>query len=161
MSSKMHATQVNIPLESRQMVVKMLNTSLAVTTDLHMAFKQAHWNIKGMEFYALHLLFDEIAKEMTDFSDLIAERVTALGGTASGTLQQAANSTQLPPYPTDIFSTKDHLNALINRLGIAANHMREHIRHAERSDDMVTSDMYIGITTGLDKRLWFLQAHLQ
>jgi len=47
--------------------------------------KIAHWNVKGEDLYQLHLLFDSIAEHVEDAIDLIAERVTALGGRANGT----------------------------------------------------------------------------
>ena len=77
-------THIDIPAEKRAALIEMLNQHLADTFDLYSQVKQAHWNVKGKDFYQLHLLFDEIAEEIEPFIDLLAERVTSLGGYATG-----------------------------------------------------------------------------
>ncbi|WP_147696040.1 DNA starvation/stationary phase protection protein Dps, partial [Vogesella mureinivorans] len=88
---------------------------------------QAHWNVKGMDFYQLHLLFDELATELEEFIDLFAERVTALGGLAMGTVRTAANVSMLPEYPFDILDGKDHITALSDRFAPYAKSLRQNI----------------------------------
>ena len=158
---KMHSTKNNIPEKKRIELVTILNSSLASTTDLYMQLKQAHWNIKGPTFIAVHLLLDKIAEEVEEQVDIIAERVESLGGTALGTIQKTVANTQLRVYPVDIFKIEDHLMHLTHNIAILAELSRNNIREAEKFDDMVTSDMYISVTRILDKNLWFLEAHMQ
>ena len=68
-------------------MVSLLNQQLADTFDLYSQVKQAHWNVKGPQFIALHELFDRLAGELQAHVDLIAERATALGGKALGTVR--------------------------------------------------------------------------
>ena len=161
MNNHMHTTKIDIPEQKRIEVIKLLNVSLASTTDMYVQLKQAHWNIKGPEFIALHKLFDELAKEMEEQIDIVAERITSLGGTALGTIQSAAQHTALNTYPLDIFSAKDHLENLTDNIAILGALSRKNIKDAEKLDDVVTGDMYIALTRVCDKSLWFLQAHLQ
>ena len=111
----------------------MLNQSLADTLDLYTQVKQAHWNVKGKDFYQLHLLFDEIAGEIEPFVDLLAERVTLLGGYATGTARMAAQTSALPEYPTEAIEGRQHVEALVERFGIYCQRIRKAI---DDSDDI-------------------------
>lgn len=91
-SATLYPTRIDLLREHRTQVVELLNETLAMTLDLKTQTKQAHWNVKGMNFYQLHLLFDEIATQLEEFVDLIAERVTTLGGMALGTVRIAGVS---------------------------------------------------------------------
>ncbi|MEH2290190.1 DNA starvation/stationary phase protection protein Dps [Nostoc sp.] len=160
-SSRLYPTRIDIPAEARVQIVVLLNQSLAATSDLKTQAKQAHWNVKGTDFYQLHLLFDEIAGELEEFIDLIAERVTALGGYAFGTVRAAASNSILPEYPLDILDGKDHVTALADRFASYAKHLRQAINKTDELGDLDTADLYTEISRTIDKRLWFLEAHLQ
>lgn len=161
MKNILHATKMSLPKKERTQIIVLLNDTLASTSDLYAQLKQAHWNIKGEQFIALHLLFDTIAEEVEGQVDIVAERITSLGGTAFGTLQQAAKNTQLRLYPIDIFSAKDHLTHLTHNFAILGELSRDNIEETEKLGDFATSDLYIALTRMLDKNLWFLEAHLQ
>ena len=134
---------------------------MADCIDLALLTKQAHWNLKGREFIAIHEMLDEFRTQVDDYVDTMAERVAQLGGTALGTTQTTAKGTTLPPYPTDIHSIPDHLHALIERYGQAANGVRAAIDQADEAGDADTADVFTEVSRGLDKALWFLEAHVQ
>ncbi len=154
-------TGIDIPAEKRAPLIDLLNQSLASTFDLASQTKQAHWNVKGKDFYQLHELFDEIAGELNEFVDLIAERVTALGGYACGTARMAAENSSLPEYPTDAVEGMDHVAALADRFARYATHVRAAIDESDGLGDKSTADIYTEVSRAVDKRLWFLEAHLQ
>src|SRR4051812_43422420 len=85
-------TRNSLPAETRAKSVSLLNQHLADLFDLMSQTKFAHWNVKGSDFYQLHKLFDELAEVVEGHVDEVAERVTALGGVATGTARQAAAS---------------------------------------------------------------------
>ncbi len=157
----MHFTKMSLPEKDRIEIVNILNTTLASTADLYAQLKQAHWNIKGESFISLHLLFDDVAEKVEEQVDIIAERITSLGGTALGTIQEIAKNTSLRTYPTDIFSAKDHIEHLTHNFAILGELSRKNIDLTGKLDDMVTNDIYIGLTRMLDKNLWFIEAYLQ
>lgn len=138
-----------------------MNHSLASTLDLKTQVKQAHWNVKGLQFYQLHELFDEMASELEEYVDMVAERVTALGGLAVGTARTAAAQSILPEYPFDILDGKDHVIALAERYAAYGKLVRESIDATDELGDADTADLYTEISRDIDKRLWFLEAHLQ
>jgi starvation-inducible DNA-binding protein len=161
MKKLMHETKMSLPEKVRIESITMLNKSLASGSDMYAQLKQAHWNIKGMNFIALHLLLDKIAEEVEEQVDVIAERITTMGGTALGTLQQAAKNTSLFTYPIDIFAAKDHLEHLTVNMAAFGEEARNNIKKTDKIGDMATSDLYIDLVRMLDKNLWFLEAHLQ
>lgn len=161
MKNILHKTKISLPEKARIEIIAILNQSLASTADLQAQLKQAHWNVKGMEFIALHKLFDAIAEEIEEQVDTIAERITSLGGTALGTLQEATKNTKLRLYPVDIFLAKDHIEHLTHNFAILGELSRNNIKETESLGDMATSDLYIDLTRVLDKNLWFIEAHVQ
>jgi starvation-inducible DNA-binding protein len=157
----MHRTMIDIPERTRAQVVVILNQSLADASDLHTQCKQAHWNVKGKDFYQLHLLFDELASELDEYADMIAERTTALAGMAMGTVRMAAKNSSLPEFPTDIFEGMDFVVALAERFSEFGASCRENIDTTQDLDDVGTCDLFTEIVRGIDKRLYFLEAHIQ
>ncbi|AFY32663.1 DNA starvation/stationary phase protection protein Dps [Calothrix sp. PCC 7507] len=160
-SSRLYPTRIDIPAEARVQIVVLLNQTLAATLDLKTQAKQAHWNVKGTDFYQLHELFDELAGELEEYVDLLAERITALGGYALGTARAAASNSILPEYPFDILDGKEHVTALADRFAPYAKHIRQAIGKTDDLGDADTADIYTEISRTIDKRLWFLEAHLQ
>lgn len=161
LSSRLHPTRIDIPAEKRSQIAVLLNQTLAATSDLKSQTKQAHWNVKGNDFYQLHLLFDEMATELEEYVDMFAERITALGGYAMGTVRMAAADSILPEFPTDILAGMDHVTALADRFAPYAKHLREAIDKTDELGDLDTADLYTEVSRTIDKRLWFLEAHLQ
>ena len=159
--SGLHNTRIDLSAKTRSQVVDILNESLGKTFDLFSQVKQAHWNVKGHQFYQLHLLFDEIAGETLEYVDELAERITALGGTALGTVRMAAYASDLDEYPADIVESMDHVAALSDRFASYCQTVREAIDKTDDLGDADTADLFTGISRWADKRLWFLEAHLQ
>ena len=157
----MHQTKNDLPSNTRNVAIDLLNARLADAIDLALLTKQAHWNLKGREFIAVHEMLDGFRDEVDEFVDTMAERVAQLGGTALGTTQTTAKATTLAPYPVDIYAISDHLRALIDRYAAAANNVREAIDRSAEAGDANTADIFTQVSRGLDKALWFLEAHVQ
>ncbi len=156
-----HATRNDLKSNVKKVSVEILNARLAEAIDLALLTKQAHWNIKGPHFIAVHEMLDGFRTEIDGHVDTIAERAVQLGGTAIGTTQAVAQATPLKPYPTDIYKTKDHLAALIERYALAANNARTAIDETGEAGDADAADILTAYSRSLDKALWFLEAHTQ
>ena len=158
--SKTFATKNDLAPDVRQKAIALLNQHLADTFDLYSQTKQAHWNVKGMQFFQLHELFDTLAAAVADDSDLIAERATALGGTALGTARMSAAASRLPEYPLDVVDGRQHVEALTARFANLANTSRAAIDAAASFGDADAAELSTEVSRRLDKHLWFLEAHL-
>jgi starvation-inducible DNA-binding protein len=156
----MFDTRNDLPPNTRARVIELLNARLADAIYLGAATKHAHWNVKGPNFVALHELFDKLAETLEDHIDTLAERVTALGGRAQGTLDAVARATTLKPYPEDISEGLLHVDALAAALADYGAKIRAGIDAADKLADADTSDLFTAISRETDKYLWFLEAHL-
>jgi starvation-inducible DNA-binding protein len=156
----MAKTRNDLADNTRKAMIALLNARLADAIDLRLAVKQAHWNVKGPNFIALHELFDAIQGRIDGFVDDIAERVTTLAGIAGGTVQVAAAGSTLEPYPTDVTAQKAHLEAVADRLAAFGKLVREAIDASDEAGDKDTADLFTGVSRAIDKDLWFVEAHL-
>src|ERR1700720_2935339 len=156
-----YATRNDLSANAKNASIGVLNARLAEAIDLALLTKQAHWNIRGPNFIALHEMIDGFRTELDEHVDTMAERVVQLGGTALGTTQAVAGATTLKPYPTDIYASKDHLAALIERYARVASTVRGAIDETAGAGDADTADLLTAFSRALDKQLWFLEAHVQ
>lgn len=156
-----HQTRNDTKSNAKKVSIDTLQARLADGIDLSLAIKQAHWNLKGPQFIGIHLMLDGFRDEMDDYNDKVAERITQLGGTARGTVQAVDRETGLAPYPLDTYAVADHLAALIDRYAIYANAVRKNIDDTDEAGDAGTSDLFTEVSRGVDKQLWFLEAHVQ
>jgi starvation-inducible DNA-binding protein len=159
--NKSTASRIDIKPKLRDSITNLLNQQLADTVDLYTQVKQAHWNVKGAQFIALHELFDKLAEGLEEPVDDIAERITALGGVARGTARIAAQDSRLTEFPHGRVDGMQAVALLADRYAALGASTRTAIEIASREGDADTSDLFTGISRGLDKALWFLEAHLQ
>lgn len=154
-------TKNDLSEDIRAKVVELLNARLADCIDLQTQIKQAHWNVKGPNFIALHELFDDVNEEVEGYVDDIAERAVQLGGVAEGTARVAAKRSSLSEYPASATSGRDHVGALSSALATFGTAVRDAIRQANDLGDLDTADVFTEVSRGIDKSLWFVEAHLQ
>lgn len=158
---ELHNTKIDLTKGNREQIIKILNARLADAIDLKSQAKQAHWNVKGMSFIALHELFDQVSTEVETHIDDIAERVTSLGGTALGTVRVAAQNSTLSEYPLEITDGAAHVDALSTALADFGKKVRQNIDETDALSDADTADLFTGVSRSIDKLLWFVEAHLQ
>jgi starvation-inducible DNA-binding protein len=158
---RVYSTRNALPGGVRTEVSALLNLRLADAIDLSGQAKQAHWNVKGPHFIALHHLFDEVYHAIVGHVDLLAERVVQLGGVAAGTVRLAAEHSTLTEYPRDAVGGTEHVNALASALAEFGAHMRETNSAVVGLRDEDTADICTEISRSVDKNLWMVEAHVQ
>ena len=157
----MHKTRIDLSEKIREKINQLIQANLADCIDLITQSKQAHWTVKGMNFIALHELFDKISEDFAEHADLLAERIAQLGGSALGTARVVAQTSGLPEYPLNITSGKDHVTALATAVAAFGRSVRNAIDQSGDLKDLGTADLFTEISRAVDKDLWLLEAHLQ
>lgn len=160
-SGIVYETENDLPRNTRAELIEVINRRLADAIDLQAQLKQAHWNVKGPHFIGLHELFDEIAKEVAAYTDMIAERIVQLGGIAEGTVRIAASRSRLEEYPLDIADGAAHVKKVAHALSTFGREARMTVDQAQALDEADTADIFTEVSRGIDKWLWFVEAHLQ
>jgi starvation-inducible DNA-binding protein len=155
----MHPTRNTLDETIRVQSVELLNKHLATAIDLHAQLKQAHWNVRGPNFIAIHKLFDTVSEEVEGFSDMLAERVGGLGGAADGTIQMAAKHTSLVDYPLGVSDEQKHIFAVSGALAAFGEGVREASAAAAAFGDATTADLFTQVSRGIDLQLWFVESH--
>lgn len=156
----MYGTRNTLSEAIRQKSVELLNRHLAAAIDLHAQVKQAHWNVRGANFIAIHELFDKVADAAEGYSDTIAERAAQLGGTAEGTVQTAAERSFLSPYDLGVADEKQHIAAVADVLAAFGQSVRKAIDASDEFGDKDTADLFTEVSRGVDYQLWLVEAHL-
>lgn len=146
---------------SKGVSMELLQARVAEAIDMSLITKQAHWNLKGPQFIGVHLMLDNFRDQQDEFVDTMAERIIQLGGTVRGTVQEVSARSKLESYPVDIYQVSDHIHALIDRYATVANAVRKSIDEASEAGDADTADILTEVSRGIDKQLWFLEAHTQ
>lgn len=156
----LYPTKNDLPAATRTEVIGLLNQRLAECIELQTQCKQAHWNVKGRDFIALHKLFDEINESVEEYIDMIAERIVQLGGIAEGTVRIVAARSNLIDYPLVLTSGDEHAAALSDSLSSFGRSVRMGIEEMDDLHDAVTQDVLTEVTRGVDQWLWFVESHL-
>src|SRR5579875_2621898 len=139
---RMFKNRVALPEEVKEKVTEIMNTTLAASLDMYSQAKYAHWNVKGVNFYQLHLVFDDVAKTIFKQIDAIAERITQLGGTANGTVRMSAANSPIPAYNVEALSGPEHVEALANTVGAYCKELREASDDIDELKDEPTADFF-------------------
>ena len=161
-TARLFDTRNDLDEATREKLVTLLNARLADTFDLYSQLKQAHWSVRGSDFIQLHELYDTVAESVLEFVDEIAERATALGGLATGTVRMAAEASSLDEYPLDAIAGEETVQVVADRLATYGAAVREAIDVTDSElGDIDTSDLFTEISRSIDKHLWFVEAHVQ
>ena len=157
----MYTTKNDIHEKNRASLAELLNARLADAIDLQTQCKQAHWNVKGPDFISLHELFDKLNEDVETYVDDIAERAVQLGGIAEGTARTVAKRSTLTEYAAKTGAGRDHVEALSSALATFGKTVRQSIEKSAELGDADTTDLFTEVSRGVDKWLWFVEAHLQ
>ncbi len=121
--------------------------------------KQAHWNVRGTNFIAIHELLDGVVTHAQDFADLAAERIVALGLPIDARVSTVAEKTKATAVPAGFTQWQDIIVAVVTDMDAVIADVQAAIDGLDETD-LTSQDAAIAIKAGLEKDRWFLTAHL-
>ncbi|MBX0305884.1 DNA starvation/stationary phase protection protein Dps [Haloarcula salinisoli] len=161
MGGQQFPVRSNLPDEVRATSIDLLNQTLADLSAVTMQLKHAHWNVKGIEFYQLHELFEDLYEDFEPHIDAVAERASALGGRPIGTAGAVAQQTTIPPLSHDRVDGQSMLREVADRLAVLDANLYQHIETANQQGDLDTADLLNEVSRDVTKAQWFVESHLQ
>ncbi|MCC0029345.1 MAG: DNA starvation/stationary phase protection protein [Brucellaceae bacterium] len=154
-----HAEKISTGLDAgyRKSMAESLTEILASTYKLTIKSHVYHWNVVGPLFLPLHELTEQHYGELFAATDVIAERIRALGHLAPNSVGKAASFSP-SSSSVDHLSAHDMVADLIDDHEAATRQMRDAAEKAGDAGDVVTEDMLTQRLTFHEKALWMLRA---
>lgn len=159
-TKRLHETLNSLPEKVRIEVIGLLQDRVADSIDLAYQVKHAHWNVRGPNFRSLHKLFDGVYETVQGHIDLLAERQVQLGGFVEGTIQSAAQKTQLEGIPLRPVNELEYVRLVAKGLAFFGEQIRECIKKTDELEDAITNDIFVEVGREIDEKLWMVEAHL-
>jgi starvation-inducible DNA-binding protein len=157
---KLHYTTPGMDEEKSQQVINILQDRLYAMNDLHLTLKHIHWNVVGPSFIGVHEMIDPQVEAVRGYADELAERLATMGGSPIGTPGRLVEARSWDEYSIGRDSTQAHLGALDMVYRGVVESYRKNIQELDDLD-LVTQDMLIAHTEGLEQFHWFVRAHLE
>ncbi|GAA3022730.1 Dps family protein [Microbacterium dextranolyticum] len=121
--------------------------------------KQAHWNVRGTNFIAIHELLDQVVANAQGFADLAAERIVALGLPIDARVSTVAEKAAPTTVPAGFTPWDEIVRAVVTDMDVVIADVQAAIDGLDETD-LTSQDVAIAIKAGLEKDRWFLSAHL-
>lgn len=148
------------PQVGKPQVIDQLNQMVALSGDLRSQVKQAHWNVVGENFIAIHKLLDELAATLLLQVDTYAERIRALRAVPRGTVREAAKASPLKEFPLTELDEAEAIREVLHRYEQYSEALTAAISACDKSEDMSTQDVFIESQRDIDLQAYFLRSHL-
>ena len=158
LKTKKRKTLLQFSETQKESSYQTLNKYLVDFSNLSLVTKQAHWNLQGKNFIAVHEMLDDFYEMFQKYVDIFAERLVQMNLPAIATAEHLSRCTSFQEYPSEILTVEEHLYSLLERYSQTANSLRSDIDKAEA--DAATIDYYTQAVEELDKAVWFIEAHL-
>ena len=141
--------------------VDNLNQLLADTMTLRDLYKKHHWQIAGLTFYQLHLLFDKHYDEQNEVVDAVAERIQLLGGVSVAMAHDVAETTLVPRAPKGREEVPVQVSRLLHAHEIVLKEARAMARRAAEAGDDGTNDLIVSAVIRRNElQVWFVAEHI-
>ena len=158
-SSKKHETDLKLDSKDLSEIVEQLNIILANYHIFYMNVRGYHWNVKGSDFFTLHVKFEELYTQLQLQIDEIAERILTLRGTP---MHAYSDFSQVATIEEDknVSEGRACVQGILNGLTLMIGKQREIVELAEQAEDQGTADLLTGYVQAQEKLVWMYNAYL-
>lgn len=141
-------------------VVKALNQQVANWTVMYTKLHNYHWYVKGPSFFSLHEKFELLYNEASTYIDDLAERILAVEGNPVATLKESLDLAIVKEAKKNL-SAEEMVKDLSKDFTKIIDQLKEGKEIAEAEGDEMTSDMFLGMITDLEKHNWMFKSFLK
>lgn len=150
---------IGIAEADRKGIAEGLNALLADTYALYLKTHAFHWNVTGPMFQTLHLMFEVHYNELWLSTDLVAERIRALGFPVKATYEAFAKLSSIPEAD-GVPEATDMVRELVKGHEACARTARKVFPRAEKGGDESTVDLLTQRLQVHEKTAWMLRSLL-
>jgi starvation-inducible DNA-binding protein len=150
---------IGLPQKESQIIVDKLNTLLATYSVLYMNTRGFHWNVKGKDFFELHLKFEEIYNNQVIQIDEIAERILTLEGLPIHSFSNNLKYSAIKEY-TNVSNGEIALNLILEGFKTTVILQREILELASEINDEGTASQMSDYITTQEKEIWMYRSYL-
>lgn len=155
----MNTTILGLDKNKTANLVNELNGLLANFQVYYQSLRGLHWNIKGKNFFDLHIKFEEFYIDAQEKVDLIAERILTLEGTPLHTFE-AYNKIATVPVGKNISNDVEAVKLVVSSLSELLKTERNILNSSDEANDEGTNSMMSDFIAEQEKTLWMLNAWL-
>jgi len=152
---------LRVPEEKAAQLVDALNTDLAATYVLYHQIKKHHWLVEGAEFRDIHEYLGEVAEDLEEGADMIAERAQALGGVPLSGGANYEEHAPVSPEDADAYDIRPSLENDLELFGDITEMLREHIQLANSLGDYGTDELLRDVLADVEEHGHHLEHYLE
>jgi starvation-inducible DNA-binding protein len=154
----MDAKEISLDEQEVKPVVDLLNDYLANYHIHYQKLRGCHWNIKGQNFFTLHVKFEELYTEAQTTIDEIAERVLTLGKPPHSRFADYINESRIKEIDTIGMQDMAMIDAILDDMAQLIEMERELLEATEEAGDEGTNDMVNRFMQFKEKNTWMLRS---
>ncbi|MFO7925135.1 MAG: DNA starvation/stationary phase protection protein DpsA [Halobacteriota archaeon] len=154
-------TALKIDPDKAEQLVDALNTDLAATYVLYHQIKKHHWNVEGAEFLDVHEYLGDVAEDLEEDADAIAERAQAIGGvplSGGATFEEHA---PIEPEGEEVYGVRTSLENDVEAFGVIIESLRDHIGLANQLGDYTTEELLRDTLEVVEEHAHHLEHYLE
>ncbi|MDR9397649.1 DNA starvation/stationary phase protection protein [Salibacter sp.] len=140
--------------------IEKLNELLSTYQVFYQNIRGFHWNIKGQNFFELHVKFEEYYTTAATNIDEVAERILTVGGVPLHSFSDYINTSSIEPIK-DLNDGQKMMEIVWNMHNDLLGLMRETVEVADEQDDEGTQDLLAPMISDLEKTNWMVGAWLK
>lgn len=150
---------IGLNIEKSKALVNSLNGLLSSYQIHYMNTRGFHWNIKGANFFELHVKFEEIYNDLLLKVDEIAERILTIEGAPLHAYSDYAANSQISEAK-GISGGKQAIENLLSGFKTLISTQRELLNQASDAEDEGTASLMSDYIKEQEKLVWMLKAYL-
>ena len=156
-------SSIGIGTKQTEAITEILAPLLADEFVLYLKTRNAHWNVEGPDFHAVHVYFEQLYTELETIIDEVAERIRKLGHYAPATFKEYLALTHLSEKAIGKNDSLSYMKGLLSDHEAVIMYLRGSVEKisTDFEYDFGTEDYLTTLLEYHEKTAWMLRSHLK